>query len=114
MGRGKKLDLFIGADLGEGWSETQEQSAPLAGELLEPAKHQLLFKKEKRRGKTVTLVGPFALPKDAAQAVLKRLKKKLGSGGSYKAPWMEFQGECSDPLRRLLETDEGFRFKHKA
>jgi translation initiation factor 1 len=45
--------------------------------------------------------------------VLKRLKKKLGSGGSYKAPWMEFQGECADSLRGLLEA-EGFRFKYKA
>lgn len=110
MSRGKKLDLFIGGDLGNGWSEVQESEASAPTELLAPAKHQLVFKREKRRGKTVTLVGPFALDKEEADALLKRLKKKLGSGGSYKSPWMEFQGECSDKLRALL-GEESFRFK---
>jgi translation initiation factor 1 len=110
MSRGKKLDLFIGSDLGNGWAEVQETKAAVSDELLPPEKHLLVFKREKRRGKTVTLVGPFALPKEEADALLKRLKKKLGSGGSYKAPWMEFQGECSDKLRGLL-AEETFRFK---
>ncbi|UFS61959.1 translation initiation factor [Sulfurimonas sp. HSL-3221] len=110
MSRGKKLDLFIGGDLGSGWSEVQEREAETPQELLAPEKHFLVFKREKRRGKTVTLVGPFALEKGDAEALLKRLKKKLGSGGGYKTPWMEFQGECSDKLRTLLEA-EAFRFK---
>lgn len=110
MGRGKKLDLFIGSDLGNGWSEVQEPSNDTAQEILEPQKHLLVFKREKRRGKTVTLVGPFALEKTAAETLLKRLKKQMGSGGSYKAPWMEFQGECSVRLRTLLEADN-YRFK---
>jgi len=110
MSRGKKLDLFIGADLGSGWSEVAEREAEAPAELLSPEKHFLVFKREKRRGKTVTLVGPFALEKHAAEALLKGLKKKLGSGGSYKAPWMEFQGECAEKLRVSLEAD-AFRFK---
>lgn len=110
MSRGKRLDLFIGGDLGSGWSEVQDAAAESAAELLEPEKHLLIFKREKRRGKVVTLVGPFALEKEAAETVLKGLKKKLGSGGSYKAPWMEFQGECADKLRTHLEA-ERFRFK---
>lgn len=110
MSRGKKLDCFIGSDLGSGWSAVQEKKTQTPKELLEPEKHQLVFKREKRRGKTVTLVGPFALEKPKADATLKTLKKRLGSGGSYKAPWMEFQGECSDKLRALL-GEHGFRFK---
>jgi len=110
MSRGKKVDLFIGADLGSGWAQVQEREAETPGELLSPSKHLLVFKREKRRGKSVTLVGPFALEKSEAEALLKTLKKKLGSGGSYNAPWMEFQGECSEKLRALLEA-ETFRFK---
>jgi len=110
MSRGKKLDLFLGADLGDGWAEVRESEAQQTGEPLSPQKHLLVFKREKRRGKVVTLVGPFALEKKGADALLKSLKKKLGSGGSYKAPWMEFQGECSEKLRSQLIA-EGFRFK---
>lgn len=110
MSRGKKLDLFIGSDLGSGWSEVREPSTDTPEEVMEPKKHQLVFKREKRRGKTVTLVGPFALEKSEAATLLKRLKKQLGSGGSYKTPWMEFQGECSARLRTLLEA-ENYRFK---
>jgi translation initiation factor 1 len=109
MSRGKKLDLFIGGDLGGGWTEIREADKETPQALLPPEKHLLRFKREKRRGKVVTLVGPFALEKSAAETLLKHLKKKLGSGGSYKAPWMEFQGECSEQLRTLL-GDEAFRF----
>jgi len=110
MGRGKKLDLFIGGDLGGGWAEVQDAAPETPQEILPPEKHMLVFKREKRRGKVVTLVGPFALEKSGAEALLGGLKKKLGSGGSYKRPWMEFQGECSAQLRALLEA-EAFRFK---
>lgn len=110
MSRGKKLDLFIGGDLGNGWSEVGDAAAETVPEIVVPEKHFLVFKREKRRGKVVTLVGPFALEKSEAGALLGRLKKKLGSGGSYKVPWMEFQGECSEKLRRLLK-EESFHFK---
>jgi len=110
MSRGEKLDLFIGGNLGEGWSEVQESVPGTVQEKLAPEKHLLVFKREKRRGKVVTLVGPFALEKDVADSLLKTLKKKLGSGGSYKAPWMEFQGECSEKLHALL-NEASYRFK---
>ncbi len=113
MARGKKLDLFVGADLGDGWAQVETGSSQReAGEILAPEKHFLVFKREKRRGKVVTLVGPFSLEKETAKALLGRVKKKLGSGGSYKAPWMEFQGECEGRLRDILEP-EGFRFKKR-
>ena len=113
MSRGKKLDIFIGADIDDSWAEVQTpRKTTLSSEILEPSKHFLVFKKEKRRGKTVTLVGLFQLSKEDATKELKSLKKKLGCGGSYKEQWMEFQGELQKKLRELLEAD-GFRFKHK-
>jgi len=112
MSRGKKLNIFIGADIDESWAEVQSpRKSKLLSELLEPAKHMLHFAKEKRRGKVVTLVGPFQLSKEDAAALLKNLKKKLGCGGSYKEHFMEFQGEPKEKLRELL-TKEGFRFKN--
>lgn len=112
MSRGKKLDLFIGAEMNEGWAKIEEpRKTKISNETLEPAKHFLVFKKEKRRGKTVTLVGEFLTPSENATDILKTLKKKLGCGGSYKEGWMEFQGELKDKLRALLVL-EGFRFKN--
>ena len=112
MSRGKKLDLFIGADFDDGWSEVQTpRKSKIGTEILEPQKHSLHFAKEKRRGKVVTLVGPFGLSKEDANALLKRLKKKLGCGGSFKDGFMEFQGEPKTKLRELLSQEE-FRFKN--
>ena len=68
MGRGTKLDLSIGARFDEGWKEVEEAKVLPEAELLEPSKHRLVFKKEKRRGKPVTLVGPFAVEAAEAQA----------------------------------------------
>ncbi|MCF6340027.1 MAG: translation initiation factor [Sulfurimonas sp.] len=112
MSRGKKLDIFISADIDDSWAEVQTpRKTTISNEILEPKKHFLIFKKEKRRGKTVTLVGEFQLSKDDAIATLKTLKKKLGCGGNYKDDWMEFQGELKEKLRELLIT-KNFRFKH--
>ena len=111
MARGKKLDLFIGVDIKDEWAEVQTpKKAKISSIVEEPSKHFLVFKREKRRGKVVTLVGEFHLKKEDANAVLKRLKKKLGCGGSYKENWMEFQGEMQEKLRDLL-LKENFRFK---
>ena len=113
MSRGKKLDIFIGADIADGWSQLQsERKSTISDEILEPSKHFLMFKKEKRRGKTVTLVGEFHMPREDTLAILKSLKNRLGCGGSYKDAWMEFQGDLKDKLRVLL-VESGFRFKNK-
>jgi translation initiation factor 1 len=112
MSRGKKLNLFIGADIDDGWAEIQTpHKSKISNEDLEPSKHFLVFAKEKRRGKTVTLVGEFFISKSDATTTLKMLKKKLGCGGAFKDGWMEFQGELKDKLRPLL-VDADFRFKH--
>ncbi len=111
MAKGKKLDLFIGANFDDEWAELQTpRRSSVSEEIIEASRHALVFKKEKRRGKSVTLVGEFYLPKTDAIAILATLKKKLGCGGSYKNGWMELQGEVQEKLRELLKK-EGFRFK---
>jgi translation initiation factor 1 len=111
-----KKNLFeMGADFEEGWSsdnKTKPSKAPVnpCKEILPPQKHQLHFAKEKRRGKTITIVKPFCLEKKVLQALLKTLKKKLGTGGTLRENALEFQGEMADTLRAAL-TAAGYRFK---
>ncbi len=113
MSRGTKLDLQIGMEFDESdWNVVSEKRKSVASETLEPSKHQLVFHKEKRRGKVVTLVGPFSLENEAAKDLLKALKKKLGCGGTISEDFLEFQGEVQVKLRELLETME-YRFKRK-
>ena len=109
-----KKNLFeMGADFGDEWSSDNKDnpSKKTSTEVKSPEKHQLHFAKEKRRGKVVTLVKPFYLDKAALQALLKTLKKKLGTGGTVKEDSLEFQGDIPELLRKHLEV-LGYRFKN--
>lgn len=110
MSRGTKLTLDIGASWNEGWSMEEDKTAqPHA--ILEPGTHALVFRKEKRKGKPVTLVGAFSLSDTDAQKALSTLKKSLACGGAYKEGWMEFQGDIAPKVREQLEK-LGFKFKN--
>ncbi len=110
MSRGTKLILDIGASWGEGWSMEEEKSATTLT-LLEPSAHRLVFQKQMRKGKAVTLVGPFSLSEEDAQKTLSSLKKSLACGGAYKELWMEFQGDIAPKVREHLEK-LSFKFKN--
>jgi len=113
MSRGKKLDFQIGADFDEGeWGVLQEKRQSTLAEILLPEKHQLVFHKEKRKGKLVTLVGPFALEKETLNTLLKSLKKRLGCGGTVNEEFLELQGDITVKLKELLEA-MGYRFKKR-
>ena len=109
---GKQVPFSLGTSLDNdtSWHLEQAKSASKPQEIKLPAKHLLVLKMEKRLGKPVSLVGPFFLLEDVMNALCSKIKKKLGSGGTCKEEWMEFQGECRERLRLLLEL-EGFRFK---
>lgn len=110
MSKGTKLTLDIGASWNDGWS-VEDDAHKAAIQILSPAEHRLVFQKEKRKGKPVTLVGPFSLSETDAQKQLSALKKSLACGGAYKEGWMEFQGDIAHRVRELLEK-AGFRFKN--
>ncbi len=110
-----KKNLFeMGADFGDEWSSDNKDkpAKKISTEVKAPEKHQLHFAKEKRRGKIVTIVKPFCLDKTMLQALLKTLKKKLGTGGTVKEDSLEFQGDIPAMLRKHLET-LGYRFKNQ-
>jgi len=110
-------NLFeMGTDFGvkesKGWSSDNKDkpSKKVSTETKAPEKHQLHFAKEKRRGKVVTIVKPFYLDKPTLQALLKTLKKKLGTGGTVKENSLEFQGDIPQQVRTHLEKID-YRFK---
>ena len=108
-----KKNLFeMGSDFGDEWSSDNKNkpSKKISTEIKAPEKHQLHFAKEKRRGKVVTIVKPFYLDKTSLQALLKTLKKKLGTGGTVKENSLEFQGDIPDMLRKHIEN-LGYTFK---
>ncbi|MDM5272381.1 translation initiation factor [Sulfurovum sp. zt1-1] len=108
-----KENLFeMGANFEDSWSSDNKDkpSNKKTIEVKAPEKHQLHFAKEKRRGKIVTIVKPFHLEKQDLQALLKVLKKKLGTGGTAKEDSLEFQGEIAEILHTHLEN-LGYRFK---
>ncbi|HSR74740.1 MAG TPA: hypothetical protein VLL31_07850 [Sulfurovum sp.] len=108
-----KENLFeMGAHFEDGWSSDNKDkpSKKTSTEIKAPEKHQLHLAKEKRRGKVVTIVKPFYLDKTTFQALLKTLKKKLGTGGTIKEESLEFQGDIPELVRTQLEG-LGYRFK---
>jgi translation initiation factor 1 len=108
----KKAPFTLGSalDKDSGWQLEEEKSSSKAVEIKLPSKHFLVLKMEKRQGKPVSIVGPFFLEKEALTSLCSLVKKKLGSGGTCKEEWMEFQGECREKLKMILGALE-YRFK---
>jgi len=107
-----KENLFeIGAKFEDGWSSDNKQKPnKKTTELKEPNKHRLFFSKEKRRGKTITIIKPFFLEEKELKRVLKNLKAKIGCGGTIKEDAIELQGEVKTKANEIL-LDMGFVFK---
>jgi len=109
----KNMVIKIGSalDNDKAWSsDTKKKIKEILKEKKEPNEHAIVFKIEKRRGKPVSIIGPFFRHEKELKELCKKLKKKLGSGGTCKDEWMEFQGECRDKLKELIKK-EGFRTK---
>ena len=102
----------MGAQFEDGWSSDNKNKSDTTQttEIKTPQKHQLHFAKEKRRGKVVTIVKPFCLEKSTLEALLKTLKKKIGTGGTMGEDSLEFQGDIQVLLRTHLEA-LGYQFK---
>lgn len=108
-----KENLFeMGANFSDEWKSDNKEKPKkkISTELKSAEKHQLHFAKEKRRGKVVTIAQPFYVTSNDLKALLKTLKKKLGTGGTIKENGLEFQGEVKEQLKLQLEK-LGYGFK---
>ena len=56
-----------------------------------------------RGGKSVTVIEGLQIPQQEREALLKRLKAKLGTGGTVKDTCLELQGDHRDALMEALE-----------
>ncbi len=108
----KKVLFTIGSalDHDKAWQFEEVKASSTPTNYQEPSKHFLVLKMEKRQGKPVSMVGPFFLKKEELSKLCSLLKKKLGSGGTVRENWLEFQGECQGKIKLFLQA-EGFRFK---
>jgi translation initiation factor 1 len=107
-----KIKIGSALDNDKSWSsDTKKSIKEILKEKKEPNEHSIVFKMEKRRGKPVSIIGPFFIAQTKMKELCKKIKKRLGSGGTCKDEWMEFQGECRDKLKELIKK-EGFRTKN--
>ena len=81
-----------------------------SNQILEPETHSLHFRRENRKGKTVTMVGFFYISENDKSELLKSIKKTVSTGGTIREDYLEFQG---DNEKRLKEEfiKRGFKFK---
>jgi len=110
----KSMNIKIGSSLDNDkvWSsDTKKKIKEILKAKIAPKEHFLVFKMEKRRGKPVSIMGPFYIAQSEMKELCKKMKKKLGSGGTCKDEWMEFQGECREKLKVLIKK-EGFKTKN--
>lgn len=94
---------------GSGCPETSREKPRRS---LPPGEHDVRVRRERagRRGKTVTVAGPFHLSAGDSRDLLKRLKRVCGSGGTAKKTDLEIQG---DHVERVITelTALGYRAK---
>lgn len=64
----------------------RQQGHDASATRLEPAEHAIRVRPERtgRRGKTVTVCGPFIIERAAASELGKQLRRRCGSGGTLK------------------------------
>ena len=63
-----------------------------------------------RNGKAVTILDGLPRNTEFLEKLAKDLKKALGTGGTAGDGFVELQGDCREPLRRLL-SERGFAMK---
>jgi len=101
----------IGAKIEDGWSSDNKNRKKETQKYLTPQEHKnIKIYTQKRRGKIVTIASEINISPDSAKSMMKRLKKSLGRGGTYKNRAIEFQGECQEILSESLRA-EGFSIR---
>jgi translation initiation factor 1 len=81
-------------------------------ETLSPSKQTLIISldKKQRKGKSVTLISGFTGTEEALAELGRKLKTRLGVGGSVKDGKVIIQGDFRDKVMELLKKD-GYQVK---
>jgi len=78
-----------------------EHASP-AGSTPAQTRVRVRLDRKARGGKSVTVVEGLALPQKEAEALLKQLKGRLGTGGALKDGSVEIQGDHCDTVLAVL------------
>lgn len=72
------------------------------------AKLNVVMERKGRGGKTATIIEGFEIEDSEIDDIARRLKQKLGIGGSARGGEILLQGDCRDKVRSLLR-EMGFK-----
>ena len=92
----------------EGESPAEAASATADEQPKQSRRVDILLDKKGRNGKTATLVVGFDIGDDAVADIARRLKSRLGCGGSSRGGEILIQGDRRADVARLL-TAEGIK-----
>ena len=99
---------------GQEFSNTDSLQRPSSPEKQPTAKAQQIVRVQPTRGgkggKTVTVIRGLELNQEGLKALLKKLKTRIGSGGTAKDGLIELQGDQVELALELLNK-EGYRPK---
>lgn len=91
-------DLRQQGSLSEGEETPQPQEEPRKS----ADKLRVIIDRKQRKGKTATIVEGFSCPDEDVAELAKRLKTRLGTGGSSRGGEILLQGDCREKCIALL------------
>lgn len=93
-------------------ADSDEDAAPAptlsAGGEVEKARLDIILDKKGRKGKAATIVAGFTVSDEEVEAVARKLKQRLGVGGSSRGGEILIQGDKRDEVARAL-SDMGLK-----
>mgnify|MGYP003306807693 CR=1 FL=1 len=105
---GKALDSFKGTDSEEVSvieSSSSDESISSKKEIV-----HVFIEKKGRNGKTATIIEGFSCDDDQLKDIAKRIKTRIGTGGSARGGEILLQGDWKDRAKELLK-EMGFKVK---
>ena len=70
----------------------------------------IVIDKKGRNGKTATILEGFTVPQDIVEGIAKKLKQRLGVGGSVRDGEILIQGEHKEAVKKIL-SEMNFKTK---
>ncbi len=87
---------------------TQTEETPREGVQREPL--HVVTERKGRKGKTATIVEGFTCPDNVVDDVARKIKNRLGTGGSSRGGEILIQGDVADKVRNIL-VELGYKVK---
>lgn len=95
-------------DAGE--SEIPETTQPEESKTKQKSPLRIIIDKKGRNGKTATIIEGFEIDQKEVEDIAKKLKQRLGVGGSVRDGEILIQGERKDAINNILK-ELGFKTK---